>query len=252
MIQNSVYAPAHPEKINNLTQIQLKLKKNIEYNNYLTNVVLKNLSQGITDHLRTQNEMLKIANALNDSLLYRKEQRYKDALDSLEQALILVETNKYTLSENMNNYKTYNEILSLVYYQKGKVHRMMAGRDLSNLKQPELKLCEENYKSALALSPDNHAIHSSLGFLYNDMGKVEDAKKEMELAQSLHPEFPEYLHGVAYTYYKIEEGKPEKRLVLSQDNLNQSKEIFRGLFNYLINSIRLTVESIWIMESYYY
>ena len=71
--------------------------------------------------------MLKIANALNDSLLYRKEQRYKDALDSLEQALILVETNKYTLSENMNNYKTYNEILSLVYYQKGKVHHMMAG-----------------------------------------------------------------------------------------------------------------------------
>ena len=66
------------------------------------------------------------------------------------------------------------------------------------------------------------------------MGKVEDAKKEMELAQSLHPESPEYLHGVAYTYYKMEEGKHEKRLVLSQDNLNQSKEIFERaiqLFN---------------------
>jgi len=119
-----------------------------------------------------------------------------------------------------------DEFYCLAFYHKGKIHRMLAGYDVDKLENAHLVACEASYKAALELNPNNPAIHSSLGYLYNDMAKYKEALHHHELANQLHPNYPDYIHGIAYAYFNIEKQNFEEGLPIDKENLIKADEAF--------------------------
>lgn len=223
-----LYSKIESEKLEDLEQVKKKISQSIDYNGLLLNElkIYPSLSK-IKNELLLQNYQLKIAYALNNVLLFRKEHRFEVALAEINNVFPLIKM--YTEHYKKTPYptgKSPTSFLTLAHYQKAKIHRMIAGLDLKNLKIDELKKSEQNYLIATELDPKNSAIHSSLGYLYNDMGKIAEAKTELEKANYLHPNFPDYIHGIAYTYYTIEKTKHENQEKLDQINLTVSNEAF--------------------------
>lgn len=177
---------------------------------------------------------LRISHALNNSLLKRKQQHFMQAMQEIEHCFALIKDYELHYEQKIGRgAKTPDFVKGLAYYHKGKIHRMLAGFDLDNLNQMELAQCESAYLTAFELCPDAHVIISSLGYLYNDMQKHEKALPCHLKALDLFPNFPDYIHGLAWGYYCLEHqnsllGLPVNALALhlAEEAFEQSIEIF--------------------------
>lgn len=164
----------------------------------------------IKEELELQNLQLLIGKTLTTALKFRSQLYFFNALEEINKALELIQIFEIKIKENsIPGYKTPNEFYTIAYYSKGKIHRMLAGMDLENLNLKQLQESEKSYLAAIQFSSKDANIHSSLGFLYIDMGLFEEALECLKLANILNPNCSVFIHGIAYCYYKIEKQKSE-------------------------------------------
>lgn len=202
-----LYSKIDADVIESYSQIASEIKQSLGFNEKLQqHVASLGPSKYSLHDLRLQKIELQIALNFHQSLLLRKQHRFLDALKEIEEGLELIELYQKEYDDQPSNgFKQPQDLFALAYYHKGKIHRMLAGYHLDDLEASQLEQCEKCYKQALDRSVDNPVIFSSLGFLYNDMSRHEEALKYHLLANQLYPNYPDYIHGVAYAYYNVQQ-----------------------------------------------
>lgn len=207
-----LYSKLQSNLIDVYTKNDTVLKQRIDYN-----VRLQLLDQD-NEELQQENLVLRIAVEFNDSLLNRKRHHYQEALQAIQQSFPLI--------DQVSNEATQKQLLAIAHYHQGKVHRMLAGYDLDHLDYTHLAECEKNYLAVLEILPDNPVIHSSLGFLYNDMKRHEESLTHHLLANKLYPNYPDFMHGLGYAYYQLEFVKKLHGSAINQEMIDQITHIY--------------------------
>lgn len=224
----NLYSKIDGNQIEKYAQIDQQIVQQIDFNKKLQNDFANILHyEHALQDLKMQNMQLQIARAFNASLWYRKQHCFVDAMKEIERSFKLITTYKELANgTSLVCFRSPDEFLTLAFYHQGKIHRMIAGYDLDRLDQTSLLECERSYLHAIALSLDSAEIHSSLGYLYNDMGKVEEALKHHEQANLLRPNFPDFIHGIAYALHNIEKQKWDNQQTLSEENISRAEEAY--------------------------
>lgn len=216
-----LYTKIEVDQIAHYSQCSQQLEQQIHFNERLQQ---KFESTSVLQELKLQNLLIRIAHAFNESLVHRKKHNFPLAFESINSSLGMIESYQALLEDKQLKYfRTPESLLSTAYYHKAKIHRMLAGYQLDHLDDVQLQHCEECYLKALEICPDNAVIHSSLGFLYNDMGRDQEAHIHHLMANRLQPEFPDFLHGLGYCMYLIEQKKGEE---LDFENLEKVNQIY--------------------------
>ncbi len=222
-----LYSKVNPLQIQRCEKMNRKILQAIDFNQKFHSMHNAILTKTAVHDLVLQNLQLRIAHAFNLSLLQRKYLNFILSLEEIENAFVLIKELELQQKEKLLlGSKPTEEFYGLAYYHKGKIHRMLAGCNLNSLDQCQLRNCEECYTEALRLSPNNPNIHSSLGYLYNDMGKADEGLKHLQLAVQLQPNNPDFIHGLAYIMYKLEKEKIDQGNSFCEDNLNKAGETF--------------------------
>ena len=183
----------------------------------------------IIQDLHFQKLHLQLAQGFNASLYYRRLHNFRGALDEIEKIMELIEHYEKTRLENpYQGYKSVEDLKCLGHYHQAKIHRMLAGFDLDQLDFAQLSASRKCYLEALQLNPNSPIIHSSLGFLYIDMGKCQESLYHHLRAHELHPHFPEYIHGIASAYFNLEKQKADRGEPFDRDNLSKADECFEN------------------------
>lgn len=79
--------------------------------------------------------------------------------------------------------------------------------------QEQMDQAGDRFRQAVQVAPRNFQAHRLLASLYFQQGRVDDAKRELEIAQRLNPEAPETLLGLAGVYRKRHEENSVKLLL---------------------------------------
>lgn len=219
-----LYTKIDIDAIDHHTKCTQQLEQQIDFNvRFQQSLEELTGSAIVLQETKLQNVLLRIAHAFNQSLLYRKKHNFQYAMDCVDSSFPLIESYQSLLNEKHFKYfKAPDSLLSLAYYHKGKIHRMLAGHHLDYLDASQLQECEKCYLRALEIFPNNPIIHSSLGFLYNDMQRNQDALYHHRIANQLQPGFPDFMHGLGYSLYLIEQKKLETGKALKLENLEEA------------------------------
>jgi Flp pilus assembly protein TadD len=87
-------------------------------------------------------------------------------------------------------------------------------------------------RQAVSADPQNAALHFALGSMLRQQERWDDAFDEITLATRLMPDFPENHSGLAYIFYRLDDGPnaiAEARTALSMDPQNAEAYQFLGL-----------------------
>ena len=223
----NLYTKIQPDQIFSEQSIQEDLKQDLnklEKNLYFFKSYLNPLQILFLQGLILES---KIALNFQKALYYRKIHQFKLALLEIEQSSKLI--HEYEQIENTTLLKGItptHELHCLFHYHKGKIQRMLAGYDLTHLDQDRLQNCEQSYLQALSYQPHHPFIHSSLGYLYNDMQRHEEALRHHECANQLHPNFPDLIHGMAYGLMNLTFKEADENYSIDENRLKQSEEAF--------------------------
>lgn len=206
-----------------------KLKEFIAFNERLQMQYAAELpdSSSLLEELRLQKLYLQLAQGFNKTLYHRRLHNFRAARDEIELVKELIsEYEKMQLVHRDCSYRSAEDLKWLALYQQGKIHRLLAGYDLEQLDATHLSASLQCYQEVLHHNPNSAIIHSSLGFLYIDMGKCQESLYHHIRANELHPHCPEYIHGIAYAYYNIEMQKKERGESLNMEALSKADECF--------------------------
>lgn len=234
----NLYSKINPALIECRDRCDQQLSMYIDFNEKLQQQYSEQffVSSIIMQDLSLQILQLRIAKAFNAALNYRMQHNFLAAMNQIEISLELIKCYDAKLQETpLKGFPSVDQLLCLAYYHKAKIHRMLAGYDLDQLDYSQLCACQANYLEALKLNPTSPAIHSSIGFLYIDMGKSEESLYHHECANQLQPDYPDYIHGLAYVYFNIEKQKSDRGVPIDKGNLVKADELFE-------NAVRLFSE----------
>ncbi len=221
----NLYSKINISKMKDYINCDEKLAQFIDFNEKLQQEYY--FSSPIINDLALQNLQLRIAKALNANLLFRTQHNFQAALDQIDKSLEFIKSFEATITiMPCKCLKSVEELLCLSYYHKGKIHRMLAGYDLELLNHHQLYACEASYLEALKHYSNNSAIHSSLGFLYIDMGKCNESLYHHEFANQQEPNNPDYIHGLAYAYFNIEKQNADQGKPINKENLSKAEEAY--------------------------
>ncbi len=107
---------------------------------------------------------------------YISQKNYKDAADAYYMA---------TVFNDVNN-AGYRAVLAYLYRQIGEYSKAAKEAIKVFELQPENKEVPEFLKQLLGLSPNDPTLHSSLAFVYNQIGETEKARQEYLITKSLY------------------------------------------------------------------
>lgn len=223
-----LYAKIDAIDIQQCEEHSQRIEQAIDFNEKLQRQLIDaSPTQMQVQDLVLQHCQMRIACILNTSLMLCRKHQFPFAMAEIERGLALISNYKQTLDAMpLPGFRTPEQFMTQALYLQGKIHRMCAGLDLDQLNLDALKASEKSYLAALQLTPDHPSIHCSLGFLYLDMGRLEDAQKQLELVCLWHPHCPEFLHGLAYFYYKQEKQNLVQGAALNQENLEKARDLF--------------------------
>lgn len=224
----NLYSKINSNEVENYENNDRLISQRIDFNEKLQRYLgsIPDSQRALQD-LILQNLQLHIVHSLNTSLWHRKQHHFSAAIAEIEKAMDVIKTYQSHLKEPSSpGFKTIDEYFTLTFYHKGKLHRMLAGIDLDRLDAGQLLECEKCYLAALKLNPLDPNINSSLGYLYLDMGKIDEALQQLTFADHLRPNCPDFIHGIAYAYYKKEKSKADKNEALCQENLAKAEDAF--------------------------
>ena len=213
----------------------LELQQQIDFNEKLQHELAEfNAPEIYLKDLNLQLTQLRIAFALNKSLISRGQHNLTQAMAQLENCFENIALYQQQCNENsLRGFFPVEKFIALASYQKGKIHRVKAGLDPDQLDFIELADSEKSYLSALAYSHDNAAIHGSLGFLYLDMHKKEKALQHFEIANQLEPQHPKYIQGIANIHYQngiqeIENGQDlaQQYFMIAEENFKRALQLY--------------------------
>jgi tetratricopeptide (TPR) repeat protein len=222
-----LYAKIDSHLIGQYSRCGQLLEQQIDLNERLKNSLDTDDLPTVAYELSLQNLLLKIAHAFNRSLLLRRQHDFQHAMDCIYESFKLIDSYKSLFNERCLGYfKSPETLLAIAHYHKGKIHRLLASNYEHHLDFSQLHDCEKSYLKALDIFPNNPVIHSSLGFLYNDLQRHEEALKHHQIANEIRPHYPDFIHGLAYCLYLLENQAVEMGHSCNRENLEMACDLF--------------------------